>query len=168
MAGDYDGHLAIHPFYSSSTTTMMLSPLPAGTARLYRLCLHLAVGASIWGYNIGILASILVHPGWRSAMRDPDPSARGTITAVYYLGTLLAYLFVSHPLADWLGRRYAALCGTLALAFGAVVMASSQSLAVMAAGRFCCGLGVGVVSTTVPLYQRYVCTLSLCWVNKRI
>ncbi|CAH0056102.1 unnamed protein product [Clonostachys solani] len=134
---------------------MILSPLPVGTARLYRLCLHLAVGASIWGYNIGILASILVHPGWRSAMRDPDPSARGTITAVYYLGTLLAYLFVSHPLADWLGRRYAALYGTLALAFGAVVMASSQSLTVMAAGRFCCGLGVGVVSTTVPLYQRY-------------
>src|SRR3712207_4854773 len=125
-------------------------PLALGTARLYRLCLLLAVGASFWGYTIGLLASVLVHPGWRSAMGDPDPSPRGTITAVYYLATLLAYLVVSHPLADWLGRRRAASCGTLALAAGALVMASSRSLAVMAAGRFCCGFGVGVVSTAVP------------------
>ena len=133
---------------------VITQPLPRGTLRLYALCLHLAVGASIWGYNIGILSSILVHPGWRKAMHYPDASERGTITGVYYLGTLLSYLFFSYPLADRLGRRYAALVGTVVLAVGATVMGASQGVGSMAVGRWACGLGVGVVSTTVPLYQR--------------
>lgn len=133
---------------------MLVKGVPRGTVRLYTLCIHLAVGASIWGYNIGILSSILVHPGWRKAMDYPDASQRGTITGIYYFGTLLSYLFFSHPLADWLGRRYAALVGTIALAIGAGFMAGSASVAAMAFGRWACGLGVGIVSTTVPLYQR--------------
>ena len=69
-----------------------LISLPKGTPLLYTLCLHLAVGASIWGYNIGILSSILVHPGFRSALHDPSPSQKGLITGLYYLGTLLSYV----------------------------------------------------------------------------
>lgn len=130
-----------------------------GTMRLYALCLHLAIGASIWGYNIGILSSILVHPGWRQTMHYPNASERGTVTGVYYVGTLLSYLFFSHPLADWLGRRYAALVGTVVLAAGAGLMAGSQGLVAMGLGRWACGLGVGIVSTTVPLYQRLGATL---------
>lgn len=123
-------------------------------ARLYAVCLHLALGASIWGCNIGVLSSILVHPGWRAAMNEPDASERGAITGVYYLSTLLSYVFLSHPLADWLGRRYAAMVGTLALAFGATLMAGAQGIEAMALGRWICGTGVDVVSTTVLLYQR--------------
>ncbi|GJN71848.1 ascus development protein 3 [Purpureocillium lilacinum] len=136
--------------------------LPPGSRRLYTLCLHLAVGASIWGYNIGILSSILVHPGWKAALGgSPSAAQRGLITGIYYLGTFLSYVLLSHPLADWLGRRHAALVGTLVLCLGAVVMASvreggSGAVAAMAWGRWICGVGVGVVSTTVPLYQSEV------------
>lgn len=130
--------------------------LPHGS-RLYLICLHLAIGASIWGYNIGILSSILVHPGWRKALSFPSPSEKGSITGLYYLGTLSSYLFVSHPLADKLGRRYAALIGTGILSLGAMCMASAtgdNAVSIMVFGRIICGLGVGVVSTGVPLYQR--------------
>lgn len=130
----------------------MTSSLARGTVRLYAICLHLAVGASIWGYNIGILSSVFAHPGWREALHDPSPAANGFIAGVYYLGTLVSY--VSRPSADWLGRRYAALGGTAVLSLGALAMASAGGVYAMAVGRFVCGLGVGVVSTTVPLYQR--------------
>ncbi|KAK5995356.1 MFS-type transporter oryC-like protein [Cladobotryum mycophilum] len=139
-----------------NTTKTSLLTIAKGYKRLYAVCLHLAVGASIWGYNIGILSSVLVHPGWRSTLHDPSPSQKGLITGVYYLGTLISYLFVSHPLADWLGRRHAALAGTFALCVGAVLMASANgenAVGVMVLGRWACGLGVGVVSTSVPLYQ---------------
>jgi MFS family permease len=128
--------------------------LPAGTARLYSLCALLALGASIWGFDIGIWSSIMVHPGWRKAMREPDASDRGALTAVYYIGTLLSYLLVSHPLADRLGRRYAALTGTVVLSAGAVIMGAASSVGIMAIGRWICGIGVAITSTTVPLYQR--------------
>ena len=136
---------------------LLIPPIPPGTRRLYLLCMHLAVGASIWGYNIGILSSLLIHPGWRAALHSPGPSQKGLVTGVYYLGTLLSYLFVSHPLADWLGRRVAAAVGTAVLCLGALIMASvggEAALGAMVFGRWVCGLGVGVVSTSVPLYQR--------------
>ncbi|KAG5917277.1 hypothetical protein E4U42_007311 [Claviceps africana] len=135
------------------------SALPGGTRRLYRLCVHLALGSSIWGYNIGVLSSVLVHPGWRAALGDPSPSTRGFITGAYYLGTLASYVLVAHPLADRLGRRRAAMLGTLVLCWGVVMMASAEggrALVVLLWGRFICGVGVGVVSTSVPLHQSEV------------
>ncbi|KEY75201.1 hypothetical protein S7711_01640 [Stachybotrys chartarum IBT 7711] len=143
----------------SPTAIMKLPPgiltLPPGSRRLYLVCAHLALGASLWGYNIGILSSVLIHPGWRTALHQPRPSQKGLVTGIYYLGTLLSYLFLSHPLADWLGRRHAALVGTVVLSMGAVVMAATQdgAVGVMVLGRWLCGVGVGVVSTGVPLYQ---------------
>ncbi|KAM4062713.1 major facilitator superfamily protein [Hirsutella rhossiliensis] len=132
--------------------------LAPGSRRLYALCIHFAVGASIWGYNIGVLSSVLVHPGWRAALRRPSASQRGAVTAVYYLGTLLSYVLLAHPLADWLGRRRAAIVGSAVLCVGAAFMAGAgargaSALGLTVAGRLVCGVGVGVVSTTVPLYQ---------------
>lgn len=135
---------------------MNLPKQPAGTRRLFMICLQLALGSSIWGYNIGILSSVLVHPGWRGALHDPEPAQKGLVTGFYYVGTLISYVFLSHPLADLLGRRYAAQVGTLVLCLGALVMAAAAgryALGIMVVGRGICGLGVGVVSTTVPLYQ---------------
>ena len=132
--------------------------LAPGSRRLYALCLHLAVGASIWGYNIGVLSSVLVHPGWRAALGGaPSAAQQGIVTGIYYAGTFLSYLLLSHPLADRLGRRGAALVGTLVLCLGALATASAHgaaAVATMALGRWICGVGVGVVSTSVPLYQR--------------
>ncbi|KAL0933613.1 ascus development protein [Colletotrichum truncatum] len=127
-----------------------------GVMRLYFLCLYFGIGASVWGYNIGILSSILVHPGWKDALGYPSPSIRGTIAGVYYLGTLISYIFVSHPVSDWLGRRYAALSGTLVVCIGALLQALSggaTARATMIFGRMISGVGVAIVSTSVPLYQ---------------
>ena len=80
------------------------------------------------------------------------------ITGVYYVGTWLSYIFVSRPLSDSLGRRYAAMVGTAILCVGAIAQASSGgrgAFAMMVLGRIICGIGVAIVSTSVPLYQRF-------------
>jgi MFS family permease len=133
--------------------------IPLGSLRLYLTCLHLAIGTSTWGYNIGILSSILVHPGWLAALNQPSASVRGLVTSVYYAGTLFSYLGIGHVLADGVGRRGACMAGTGVLCLGAVSMAVASgggggALGMMVVGRLVCGIGVGVVSTTVPLYQR--------------
>lgn len=134
-----------------------LPSLPVGSQRLYLVCLQLALGASLWGYNIGILSSVLVHDGWKSSLGNPRPAQKGIITGIYYAGTLMSYLFFAHPIADTRGRRLAACLGAVLLSFGALVMAVAggpSAIFIMSAGRFLCGLGVGFISTTVPLYQR--------------
>ncbi|KAK8029750.1 hypothetical protein PG993_011041 [Apiospora rasikravindrae] len=124
--------------------------------RLHLLCIFFAIGSFVWGYNVGILSSILVHPGFVAAMGELTAARKGVITAIYYLGTWLSYIFVSHPVSDYLGRRYAALIGTAVLAVGTGFEAGAtapRAYAMMIVGRIICGLGVAMVSTSVPLYQ---------------
>jgi MFS family permease len=86
----------------------------------------------------------------------PDASRKGIITAIYYLGTWLSYVLISHPLSDFLGRRYGALAGTAVVCVGAALQAGctgSSAFAMMVAGRIISGIGVAIISTSVPLYQ---------------
>ncbi len=109
-------------------------------------------------YNIGILATIYVHPGFKIALHKPTPSQTGLITAIFYLGTWISYLFVSHPASDYLGRRYAAFTGVLVVSVGAAIQTGATghgAYAMMIVGRIICGFGVALVSTSVPLYQRF-------------
>ncbi|RYP86786.1 hypothetical protein DL770_004857 [Monosporascus sp. CRB-9-2] len=92
-------------------------------------------------------------------MGHPTPSQKGLITAIYYLGTWTSYIFLSHPASDLFGRRYAALTGTVTVAVGNALECSARgpgAYAMMVAGRIICGMGVGIVSTSVPLYQSEV------------
>ncbi|RYP01744.1 hypothetical protein DL765_010835 [Monosporascus sp. GIB2] len=74
-------------------------------------------------------------------------------------GTWTSYIFLSHPASDLFGRRYAALTGTVTVAVGNALECSARgpgAYAMMVAGRIICGMGVGIVSTSVPLYQSEV------------
>lgn len=111
-----------------------------------------------------MLSSVLVHPGFTDALDHPTAAQKGLITAIYYLGTWFSYIFLSHPLADALGRRYAALAGTVIVAVGTAFEAGASApsaYALFTTGRIISGMGIAVLSTSVPLYQRYV-SLEVC------
>ncbi|KAI0878611.1 general substrate transporter [Hypoxylon argillaceum] len=127
--------------------------------RLHLLCVFFALGSFLWGYNVGVLSSVLVHPGFRRAMGYPTASQRGVITSIYYLGTWASYIFISHPASDRMGRRYAALTGTAIVAVGTAFESGASgpgAYSMMIAGRIISGIGTGLVSTAVPLYQSEV------------
>ncbi|KAF4633406.1 hypothetical protein G7Y89_g4712 [Cudoniella acicularis] len=128
---------------------------------LHLLCGFFGLASFVWGFNIGILATVLVHPGFKKALNKPDASHTGLITAIYYLGTWISYLFLSHPAADYLGRRWAAFIGVFVTLGGSSLQAgargtATEAYAMMIIGRIICGLGIAVVSTSVPLYQSEV------------
>lgn len=91
-------------------------------------------------------------------MGYPTASQRGVITSIYYLGTWASYIFISHPASDRMGRRYAALTGTAIVAVGTAFESGASgpgAYSMMIAGRIISGIGTGLVSTAVPLYQRF-------------
>jgi MFS family permease len=103
------------------------------------------------------MATIYVNPGFKAALHKPKASQTGLITAIYYLGTWLSYVFFSHLASDRLGRRFSALTGISVVCVGAALQAGASgagAYAMMIIGRIFCGLGMGLVSTAVPLYQR--------------
>lgn len=118
---------------------------------------HICSTIDIDRYNIGIMAIIYQHPGFKKTLHNPKAPTTGLITAIYYLGTWLSYIFLSHPASDRLWRRYAALTVMAVTCIGSVLQASASGpspLAMMVTGRIICGLGLAIVSTAVPLYQR--------------
>ncbi|KAI0864109.1 general substrate transporter [Xylaria cubensis] len=136
-----------------------MKTLSKAVLRLHLLCLFFALGSFVWGYNVGVLSSVLVHPGFRLTMGYPTASQRGVITAIYYLGTWTSYIFISHPASDRLGRRYAALVGIVIVAVGTAFESGATgpgAYSMMIAGRIISGVGIGMVSTSVPLYQSEV------------
>ncbi|KAJ9165792.1 General substrate transporter [Coniochaeta hoffmannii] len=133
-----------------------MAPVSKAALRLHLLCIFFALGSFVWGYNVGILSSVLVHPGFVAQLHHPSAAKKGVITAIYYLGTWTSYVFLSHPASDRLGRRYAALVGTVVTCFGSALIAGatgSGAYAMVIAGRIIAGMGVAIVSTSVPLYQ---------------
>lgn len=138
---------------------MMALIITKADIRLHLLCIFFAVGSFVWGYNVGILSSVLVHPGFVEAMGHPSPSRKGVITAIYYLGTWISYVFLSHTASDYFGRRYAALTGIFTVAIGNAFECGASgdgAYAMMIVGRIISGIGVGMLSTSVPLYQSEV------------
>jgi MFS family permease len=144
---------------------MARSIISKATVRLHFLCAFFALGSFVWGYNIGIMATIYVNPGFKTETKITKPAQTGLITAIYYLGTWLSYLFLSHPASDRLGRRYSAMTGILVVCVGAAIQAGARKphgLAMMVIGRIICGLGMALVSTAVPLYQRFASCTERC------
>ncbi|KAF1950606.1 general substrate transporter [Byssothecium circinans] len=144
----------------SRQTTVATASLPKKASfRLLAVSLFFGLASLAWGYNIGIMATIYVHPGFIKTLHKPSKEMTGLITSIYYVGTWLSYLFVSHPLADRFGRRVAASTGILTTAVGAAIQCSAKGrggIAQMIVGRVVCGFGLAIVSTSVPLYQSEV------------
>lgn len=71
----------------------------------------------------------------------------------------MSYVFLSGLASDRLGRRYAALIGTIVTCVGGAVQTGAHgktAYAMMIIGRIISGFGNAVISTAVPLYQRFV------------
>lgn len=98
-----------------------------------------------------------------------DPSVAGDTTPGRYLSTNDTSLVVSilsagtfvgallgAPLADFFGRRWGLQASLLIFYLGVILQLVSTALPLFIVGRVIAGLGVGIISTIVPMYQSEV------------
>lgn len=83
---------------------------------------------------------------------DVTASQQSEIVSILSAGTFFGALF-SAPLADMLGRRWAMIFNTGVFTFGVILQTAATAIPMFVAGRFFAGLGVGLLSATIPLYQ---------------
>ena len=82
-----------------------------------------------------------------------DPIRAGTIVGILCIGTLIGCLG-SGGICDRLGRRMTIFCSALLYTVGvAIEVSSNRAWAQFAVGRLVAGLGIGALSTSVPMYQ---------------
>jgi len=124
-----------------------------------------ALGGLLFGYEVGIINQVLLMDSFRiyfglSIASGPNGALvnsgntadiEGNIVSLFLAGCIPGAFLVSY-LADYLGRRASVFLGTVAFLAGAVLQTAAVSLGMLYGGRCVGGLGVGLLSGTVPLY----------------
>lgn len=79
-------------------------------------------------------------------------SLQGTVVALYEIGCFFGAL-LTLVVGEWLGRRWMIMIGSIVLAVGAALQASSYGIPQMIVGRLIAGLGNGMTTATIPVWH---------------
>lgn len=98
------------------------------------------------------MSGIITQPQFRSYFENPPPSEIGTMVAVLEIGAFVTSLACG-TLADIFGRKTVLFWGALIFSIGGAIQTFTTGFTIMVVGRIVAGLGVGVMSMVVPIYQ---------------
>ena len=88
----------------------------------------------------------------KDGLPDVDARQQSEIVSILSAGTFFGAL-LSAPITDQFGRRWAMIFNTGVFTFGVILQTAATAIPMFVAGRFFAGLGVGLLSATIPLYQ---------------
>lgn len=134
--------LGTHPFSQGLT----------GKSLLYFTTIFVSLGVFLFGYDQGVMSGIITSPYFLDYFNQPSRAEIGTMVAILEIGALVSSLLVGH-VGDLIGRRKSILYGSLVFIFGGLIQTFTTGLASMIIGRLISGVGVGFLSTIVPVYQ---------------
>jgi SP family sugar:H+ symporter-like MFS transporter len=124
--------------------------------------LFVAFGGVLYGYDTGTISGILEMTYWKDTFSTGTRDSSGNLTvssseqsgivSILSAGTFFGAL-MSPFLGDKIGRRMGLIASTWVFNVGVIMQTASTSIPLFLAGRFFAGLGVGLLSALVPLYQ---------------
>ncbi|KAJ5895266.1 sugar transporter [Penicillium taxi] len=110
----------------------------------------------LFGYDQGLFSGIIDNENWNVQFGSPNDSEQGIILGSYNLGCLVG-CFVNFFIGELLGRRKTIWLAMVAVIIGAILQASSFHVIHLIIGRLITGLGTGLKTSTVPMYQAEMC-----------
>ncbi|RSL51540.1 hypothetical protein CEP54_011362 [Fusarium duplospermum] len=124
--------------------------------KVFRIAAFACIGGILYGYNQGMFSGILTMASFGKHMGDyvENTTKKGWLTAILELGAWLGAV-LSGAIAELCSRKYGILIATSIFMLGVVIQATAVEAGhdSILAGRFITGMGVGSLSTIVPLYN---------------
>ncbi|KAI8084782.1 general substrate transporter [Halteromyces radiatus] len=111
-----------------------------------------ATGFLLFGYDQGVMSGIITNEEWYKLMGRPNDATIGAVVALYEIGCMFGALSCG-KIGDWLGRKMTIRVGSVILIIGAVIQTATQDLAMSIVSRIITGVGNGMITATVPVYQ---------------
>lgn len=120
-----------------------------------------ALGGFMYGYDTGMINGVIEMPYFKEHFTIGgktyfSANEKAIVTSILSLGTFFGAI-LSSSISDKYGRKP---CLTFSLLIffnlGTILQICSQKYGLLLAGRFVNGLGVGVISSVIPLYQAEV------------
>lgn len=123
-----------------------------GKPLLYFTTCFVSTGVLLFGFEQGVMSGLLTNHRFKDYFNDPSSAAIGTMVAILEIGALISSL-LSGKVSDKVGRRRAIRYGAIIFAIGGAMQALTPSLTFLTIARLISGLGVGLLTTVVPMYQ---------------
>ncbi|KAF8517997.1 MFS monosaccharide transporter [Hysterangium stoloniferum] len=118
-----------------------------------------AFGGILFGYDTGTIGGIIAMNDWLCTFGDLTPtgcqittSQKSLVVSILSAGTVLGALAAA-PIADWTGRRMGTIISCLIFSIGVAFQTASTAMPLFVVGRIVAGVGVGLVSCLIPMYQ---------------
>ncbi|KAH8677454.1 hypothetical protein BX600DRAFT_492907 [Xylariales sp. PMI_506] len=123
-----------------------------GKPLIYFTSIFVSLGVFLFGYDQGVMSGIITGPYFRDYFNHPSHAEIGTMVAILEIGALISSLAVG-KIGDVIGRRRTILYGAIIFFVGGALQTFATNMPMMMLGRIIAGLGVGSLSTIVPVYQ---------------
>lgn len=123
-----------------------------GRPLLYFTSVFVSIGVFLFGYDQGVMSGCLTGKYFKGHFHNPSRPAIGIMVSILEIGALVSSLMTSR-LGEKLGRRRTIKYGSIIFVVGGLFQAFAGNIGHLIAGRFISGIGVGMLSTIVPIYQ---------------
>ncbi|QQK42748.1 Sugar/inositol transporter [Penicillium digitatum] len=123
-----------------------------GKPLLYFTSVFVSLGVFLFGYDQGVMSGIITGWYFKDYFNQPSRATIGTVVAVLEIGAFISSLLVGR-VGDMIGRRRTILYGSIVFFIGGAFQTFATGIPMMMVGRVIAGLGVGALSTIVPVYQ---------------
>ncbi|KAF8881163.1 general substrate transporter [Gymnopilus junonius] len=137
-----------------------------GKPLLYSSSALASLGDAMFGYSQGIIAAAQVQPSFirtmygsnvtlqqvQAGQQGVDPFLQAIVVSCLNLTALVASYFAAY-ICDILGRRMSIRIGGIIYFISSIIQIFMPNLATLIVGRCIQGIGVGMLSMTVPIYQ---------------
>ncbi|KAJ5097334.1 general substrate transporter [Penicillium angulare] len=114
-----------------------------------------ATDMSLFGYDQGVFSGVVITQNFLEVHDLVGPTKTktlSTVTAIYDVGCFIGAI-VAFTIGETLGRKKSIIVGTIIMAIGTILQASSFSLEQMFVGRVVLGIGNGINTATAPIWQ---------------
>ncbi|KAJ5827644.1 Major facilitator superfamily domain general substrate transporter [Penicillium robsamsonii] len=116
-------------------------------------CCFASLGCIMYGYDQGVMGPILVMENFQNHFPTFGGSTiQGWLVSALELGAWAGAL-LNGILADRISRKYAMMTAVFIFTLGTGLQAGAQTPAYFFAGRIIGGVGIGMFSMVIPLYQ---------------
>ncbi|PQE16284.1 sugar transporter protein [Rutstroemia sp. NJR-2017a WRK4] len=137
--------------------TGFLGKTVQGKALESLVCATAASGFLLFGYDQGIMSGIITEDNFLTYFPQMEPmnkmgAIQALVVAIYEIGCLLGSFFII-AYGDRLGRRRAVLLGVVIMLIGTAIQASSFGMAQLIVGRIVTGVGNGMNTSSIPVWQ---------------
>ncbi|KAK6464083.1 putative sugar transporter, high affinity [Scheffersomyces coipomensis] len=126
--------------------------------RSFFIAVFASLGGLVYGYNQGMFGQISGMHSFSVAAGvgkiQDNPTLQGLLTSILELGAWVGVLMNGY-FADALGRKKSVIVGVFFFILGVIVQACVRGghYSYILGGRFVVGIGVGILSMIVPLYN---------------